>query len=193
MIYAQILEKYLAVINKLRFLITTLLHKPRFHTFGEKSKLGRNCLIMGGRKIKVGKKVTIGNEVWLNAGDLEEKVEGQTLIIGDGVYISARTHINAFKDVVIEDNVLIGEDVYIGDTDHNYSENRPINQQGWNFKGSILIGNGSYICKGAVVLPGIEVGQNSVVGPYAVVTRNVPEHTLAMGNPARYLPIKSSN
>ena len=113
--------------------------------------------------------------------------------IGDGVYISARTHINAFKDVVIEDNVLIGEDVYIGDTDHNYSENRPIKEQGWNFKGSVLIGNGSFISKGAVVLPGIEVGQNSVVGPYAVVTRNVPEHTLAMGNPARCLPIKSSN
>lgn len=49
----------------------------------------------------------------------------------------------------------------------------------------ILIGRGNWIGMGAVILPGIQIGDNSVIGAGAIVTRDVPSNTVVVGNPAR--------
>ena len=51
--------------------------------------------------------------------------------------------------------------------------------------GQVTIGKGSVVCAGAVVLPGMRIGENAVVGAGAVVTRDVPDHCVVFGNPAR--------
>jgi sugar O-acyltransferase (sialic acid O-acetyltransferase NeuD family) len=51
--------------------------------------------------------------------------------------------------------------------------------------GQVHVGKGSVIGAGAVVLPGLRIGANAVVGAGAVVTKDVPDHAMAMGNPAR--------
>ena len=56
---------------------------------------------------------------------------------------------------------------------------------GVTIAGQVTIGKGSLVGAGAVVLPQIQIGENAVVGAGSVVTRDVPDHCVVFGNPAR--------
>jgi acetyltransferase-like isoleucine patch superfamily enzyme len=49
----------------------------------------------------------------------------------------------------------------------------------------VRVSDGAWLCVGAILLPGVTVGENAVVGAGAVVTRDVPANTLVVGSPAR--------
>ncbi len=51
----------------------------------------------------------------------------------------------------------------------------------------VRIGAGVWICSGAIINPGVTIGDHAVVGPGAVVMRNVPAYTVVAGNPARFV------
>ena len=116
------------------------------------------------------------------------------LTIGKGSHISRNVHINAFRQVIIEDYVLIGEDVYLGDTDHIFSKNSdlPIIKQGWEFKAPICLKKGCFITRGAIILPGVTIGRNAVIGPNSVITMDIPDYAMAWGNPARIIKTKGT-
>ena len=186
-------ERFLYIKSRIFLKIYSTLNKFRFREFGEKSTLGYGCLLQHPENISIGDKVSIGNKVWLNAGPGSGKKNNTSLLtIGSGTFISRNVHINAFKNVVIEDSVLIGEDVYLGDTDHIASEDSylPIIEQGWEYKGSVLLKSGCFIAKGAIILPGVTVGKNAIVGPNSVITMNIPDYAMAWGNPARIIKTK---
>lgn len=89
--------------------------------------------------------------------------------------------------------ITIGDDVYLGTlvqilaVNHVfYDTTRPISMQGITAKG-ISIGDGSWIGSGAIILDGVRIGRNVVVGAGAVVTRDVPDYCIAVGNPARVI------
>ena len=167
--------------------IYTVVIRWRFAEFGEGSIVECGCRLERPDCIAVGKNVKIGSGVWLNAEDWRND-GGASLQIGDGTVISRYTHINAFKDVVIESDVLIGEGVYIGDTEHISDDmDRPIIKQGWQFKGPVRLKSGCYIAKGASVLPGVTIGRNAVVGSLSVVTMNVRDGAIVVGNPPRVI------
>ena len=89
--------------------------------------------------------------------------------------------------------ITIGDDVYLGTlvqilaVNHVfYDTTRPISMQGITAQG-ISIGDGSWIGSGAIILDGVRIGRNVVVGAGAVVTRDVPDYCIAVGNPARVI------
>ena len=59
--------------------------------------------------------------------------------------------------------------------------------QAWDQKGDIIIGNDVWIGYEAVILPGVTIGDGAVIGCRAVVTKDVPPYTIAVGNPARVI------
>lgn len=168
------------MINK----ISTNFYKRKFKDVGDNIIIRYACKIDNGNKIVIGNNVFIGEHVWLNAGNINDK--NISLEIKDGSYISRFCHINAFKKVIIENDVLLGEGVYIGDTDHaTKNKNLPIIKQGFETKGEVIIGTGSHICKGAVISAGVKIGKNVVVGPNSFVTQHeIPDYSLVIGNPA---------
>jgi acetyltransferase-like isoleucine patch superfamily enzyme len=87
--------------------------------------------------------------------------------------------------ITVGDNVLIGPKVNL------VSENHPINptQRKSLIGKPIVIKNNAWIGAGATILPGIAVGENSIVAAGAIVTKDVPDNTIVAGNPAR--PIKN--
>ncbi len=189
-------ERLLYIKSKFFLIINSFLNKFRFREFGRKSTLGFGCILQHPENISIGDEVHIGNKVWLCVGPSLGKynnIDNPILLtIGSGSHISRYVHINAFKDVVIEDHVLIGEDVYLGDTDHLYSdEDLPIIKQGWEFKGSVLLKSGCFISRGASILPGVTIGRNAIVGPNSVVTMDLPDYSIAWGNPARIIKTKN--
>ncbi|MEA5260984.1 DapH/DapD/GlmU-related protein [Arcicella aquatica] len=108
---------------------------------------------------------------------------GRFITIGKNVFIN---HACSFLDmggITIEDNVLIGPKVNL------ITENHPLNP---NDRKSlickpILIKYNAWIGGGATILPGVTVGENSVVAAGAVVTADVPSNTVVGGIPAKFI------
>jgi len=167
--------------------VFTALMRRQFGSWGKGSTLHFPAKLIAPHLVCVGDRVTISAHAWVNAKD--SRGDGNpTLMIGDGTYIGRFVQINAWQQVVIENEVLIADRVFITDADHNYENtNIPILLQGDSFKGRVVLREGCFLGIGAVVLPGITVGKNAVVAANAVVTSDVPDYAVVGGIPARVL------
>lgn len=108
-----------------------------------------------------------------------------------GIRIGARSLIGESCILRGQGGIFIGDDVYLGTlvqllaVNHVFDDvSRPISQQGITAQG-ITIADGAWVGSGAIVLDGVRVGRNAVVGAGAVVTKDIPDYCVAVGNPAR--------
>jgi acetyltransferase-like isoleucine patch superfamily enzyme len=103
-----------------------------------------------------------------------------TLQIGDDTYINEGTCIVATKRVTIGSHCLIGDNVQIHDSDYHQLE---------QFAAvrilPITIGKNVWIGRNVIILPGVTIGEHSVIGAGSVVTRSVPERMVYAGIPAK--------
>ncbi len=145
------------------------------------------AVIVGADGIELGDRVVIREHAWLNTKGKRD--DGKpALTIGAGSYIGRFAHINAWHEVVIEPEVLIADRVYISDADHHFADRQiPILRQGDSFKGKVLLRSGCWIGVGAVILPGVTIGRNAIVGANAVVTKDVPDYMIVGGIPAKVI------
>ena len=85
--------------------------------------------------------------------------------------------------------ITIGDDVQIGPNVQLLTPTHPLDahlrREKWEAAEPITIGSNVWLGGGVIVLPGVTIGQNSVVGAGAVVTRDLPDNVVAMGIPAR--------
>ncbi|MDE2588785.1 MAG: acyltransferase [Patescibacteria group bacterium] len=108
--------------------------------------------------------------------------------VGNNVCIGSNFFLACIKSVVIEDNVLISDRVFISDHYHGFEDiNTPIINQPLKHRGSVIIKAGAFIGINVVILPGVTIGKNAVVGASAVVTRSVPDFSVVAGNPAKVI------
>ena len=84
--------------------------------------------------------------------------------------------------IEIEDDVLIVPDVRIATVNHDLKDRH----HKFYFK-KVTIKKNAWICIGAIICPGVTIGENSVVGAGAVVTKDVPDNTVVGGNPAKII------
>lgn len=139
-----------------------------------------------------------GTRVWHQAQVRENTRIGRDCIIGKGVYVdfdvilgdNCKIQNGAFvyHPAELEDGVFIGPGVIL--TNDLYP--RAINVDGtlkaaddW-VPSKTRIGRGAAVGAGAVILPGITIGEFATIGSGAVVTRDVPAYILVVGNPARF-------
>jgi maltose O-acetyltransferase len=110
---------------------------------------------------------------------------GQNTHIGDHVYLNSLCTILDNNEVRIGDHVMIGPVVQI------YTAAHPLQaatrNEGWEVAKPIVIEDNVWLGGGAILLPGITVGRNAVVGAGAVVSHSVPQNTAVAGNPARVI------
>jgi maltose O-acetyltransferase len=110
---------------------------------------------------------------------------GKNTLIGDHVYLN-------FLCVILDNNeVRIGHHVMVGPAVQIYTAAHPVQAktrtQGWEVAKPVVIEDNVWIGGGAILLPGVRIGRNAVVGAGAVVTRTVPADTVVAGNPARVI------
>lgn len=87
--------------------------------------------------------------------------------------------------------ITLGDDVQIGPNVQLLTPTHPVEpeprRQKWEAAKPIKIGNNVWLGGGAIVLPGVTIGDNTVVGAGSVVTRDLPANVIAVGNPARVI------
>jgi maltose O-acetyltransferase len=112
-------------------------------------------------------------------------VYGENIHIGDHVFLNFLCTILDCNIVSIGNHVMIGPSVQIYTAAHDLQAEA--RNQGWEVAKPILIEDNVWIGGSAILLPGVRIGQNAVVGAGAVVTRSVPPNTVVAGNPARVI------
>jgi acetyltransferase-like isoleucine patch superfamily enzyme len=111
---------------------------------------------------------------------------GDRVIIRPGSKFFAVSHPTGLGDITIEDNVLIGSDVHIYVSNHKFSDpDADIYFQGHSLPEPVRIERGAWIGAKAIILPGVSIGRNAVIGAGSVVTKSVPARSVVVGNPAK--------
>lgn len=127
------------------------------------ARVGRRCFLRGGMRIQESFDFCIGDEVFLNAG----------------------CTLDGSAPIEIGDRVQLGFEVAL--ITGNHRMNMPDQRAGEHCALPIRIGAGVWIGARAIILPGVTIGEGAVVAAGAIVTRDIPPHTLAAGVPARLL------
>jgi acetyltransferase-like isoleucine patch superfamily enzyme len=160
----------------------------RFGAFGDHSVI---CFpydtIVNEYAISIGSSTVIGRDVGLSAGLIpgHPGLPADVVRIGDRCLIGRGSSIVGHGSIVIEDDVWTGQHVHITDMNHGYELlDHPIGAQGSPVR-PVRVGAGSWLGHGVVVLPGVTIGRHVVVGAGAVVTRDLPDYSVAVGVPAR--------
>ena len=138
------------------------------------SRIGANCIV--GDQSCIRERVTMADDCILGRGSL---IENDTTV-GAGTRIQAEAYVTAYstleEDVFIAPCVVTTNDNFMGRT-----EKRKALMKGPTIRRSARIGGGAVLC------PGIEIGEEAFVGAGAVVTKDVPPRVVVVGSPARVL------
>ncbi|WP_166135790.1 acyltransferase [Nocardioides ochotonae] len=160
----------------------------RFGHLGEGSCIGFPlATLMNEHCIHVGDRTLIGRQVTLSVGygPGDPGASPRGLVIGDRCVIGARTCLTAHESIEIGDDVWFGQDVFVSDASHGYQRpDVPIGQQ-FGTHDPVVVGSGSWIGHGAILLPGTRLGRNVVVAAGSVVRGEVPDHAIVAGAPAK--------
>jgi len=139
--------------------------------------------------IEIGNDTMLGPYVALSAGMMpgQECVTSPVVRIGDRCLIGRGSGIVGHLAIDIGNDVWTGHHVYITDQNHGYKDvTRPISQQTQPER-PVVIGDGSWLGAGTVVLPGATIGKHVAVGANSVVTGVLPDFCVAVGAPARVI------
>jgi acetyltransferase-like isoleucine patch superfamily enzyme len=163
-----------------------ILNKSRFSVLGKKSFIKHPLLIQGAKNIVIKDRVYIAYKAWLAASpDTNEPF--CKLEIGEGTVLGNFNHIYATKSIILGKNVLTADKVYIGDNQHGYEDHRiAILHQPIKQIQTVQIGDGTWLGENVCVI-GANIGKNCVIGANAVVTKDIPDYSVAVGAPAKVI------
>lgn len=157
-----------------------------FGSFGKTSLLSRPIALTKPQHIHIGEKVSVRPGARLEVIVLHARNPPE-LRIGNNVGIEQNVHIVCHHRVIIEDDVSVTANCSIVDTTHPFDDlpyDTKVGSQIQDDDGFVEIGKGSFLGIGSVVLPNVRIGKGCVIGAHSVVTRDIPDYSVAVGAPA---------
>lgn len=150
--------------------------------------------IVGRKNISFGKNFFAAKHLWLEATVVYKnthQVFKPKIVIKDNVNIGEFSHISATNYIEIGNNVLMGSKVYITDNNHGiYSGSQQTNPivpplyRKLTSDSRVVIGDNVFIGEFVCILPNVKLGEGCIIGANSVVTKDIPEYCIAVGNPA---------
>lgn len=110
---------------------------------------------------------------------------GKFVHLGDKVYANHNLTLVDDTHIYIGSHTLIGPNVIIATAGHPVLPQ--LREKEYQFNMPVHIGKNCWIGAGAIILPGITIGDNSVIGAGSVVTKDIPDNVVAVGNPCKVL------
>ncbi len=157
------------------------LHVPQRVFLGNRVFIGQYSYLDASLKdsfIRLGNDVHLARFCTLRAGE-------RGITLHDNVGVNTRSYLEGNGGVEIGANTLLSPGVHCVSGNHIFDDpNVPIKYQGTAL-GKITIGEDCWLGSNVLVLPGVSIGRGSVIGAGAVVTKDVPELSIALGVPAR--------
>lgn len=177
------------VINLMIGCYSFLQSKSGFRSFGRGAVIKFPYKVWSKGNICIGSRVFIAENSFLAVSTEYRGQRYQPLLaIGDDTCIGSHCFIACVDHVVIEEEVLLSDRVFICDHIHGYEDVPiPILFQPLEPRGPVLIKRGSFIGVNSVIMPGVTIGRNAVVGASSVVVKDVPDYCVAVGNPAKII------
>lgn len=192
-----------AVPGALGLALRKMLYPKVLGHVGRGVAFGRNVVIRHGKKIRIGDNVIVDDNCVLDAkGDDDSGIaigdnvfvgrntivycKGGTIVLGNNVNIGVNCDIYAKNHVAIGDNTMIAAYCYImSGGQYDYASDVPFYEQNSFSRGETRIGEACWLGAKVVVQDAVSIGDRSVVGAGAVVTKHIPEACVAVGVPAQ--------
>lgn len=200
---SKIATSYIALffyrLNYIKGLFYLYLYKSIFHSFN----IGKGSKIWGKFYVFIyepeNSKIEIGKNLWMVSGEGRSGItfyshakfttirSGQ-IKIGNNVALNG-TVITSKKNIQIGDNCMIAPNVIIVDTDfhQHWPPEKRFQQVHSKYDKSVLIKSNVWIGMNTIILKGVTIGKNSIIGAGSVVTTDIPQNVIASGNPARVI------
>ena len=139
--------------------------KKKFQAFADSADFRPGAYAVGCSKIRIGERVVIRPGI---------------MLFGDSESLET--------SITIEDHVMMGCGVHIYINNHKFEDpNTPLIDQGYYADKAVTLKRGCWIGANAIILPGVTIGENAVIGAGSIVTKSVPDRVVAVGNPARVI------
>ena len=161
----------------LNFENSSIILRKKFNTI-----ILQNCIFYGSENIHFDTNVSIGANSLFSA-------EGGQIQVGSNTSFNAGVHINAAVcgKIFIGKNCLIGPNVVMRTADHIFTKiDTPIRKQGHKCA-NIFLEEDVWIGANVVITGGVKIGKGCVIGAGSVVTKNIPEFSIAVGVPAKVI------
>ena len=108
--------------------------------------------------------------------------------LGDNVGFNVGCFINAYSGLIVGDGTNFGPYSMVHTANHNMEDTeRPVTEQGWREEPPVRIGRNCWVGMGAMILPGVQIGDGVVIGAGSVVVRDVEDYAVVVGNPAKVI------
>lgn len=195
--FRKILNLFQILLIKSDLMISNLITKIYFRILGVEIKSFKSygipyIHISLSANFKVGEHFVMGNSIKNNATGITGRCKidvrkSATLEIGNNVGITLTT-INCFNRIVIDDNVKIGFGTHIMDTD--FHSLNPLVRAGSDDDvktAPIHIKKNVFIGAHCLIMKGVTIGENAIIGAGSIVTKSIPDNEIWGGNPAKFI------
>jgi acetyltransferase-like isoleucine patch superfamily enzyme len=175
--------------GRVKALLYTKFLSGSFFGVGEGTRIIPPFRFLNLSQVQLGKKVMVHKYCFIQ---VLEKLKGidptirPKVIIGDGVTIAENVIISAAKKIILEEGVAVAKNVLITDHHHSYQDvEKSIMEYVIEGLEEVRICTNAWVGQNSIVMPGVTIGKNSVIGAQSIVNKDIPDYCVAVGTPAK--------
>lgn len=170
------------IIDKIKFLYHRCKYKYKVFFIKENSYISPNVHFLGRKNILIGKNTVISDNTWFNVNN---RSNVEKIFIGDNSYIGKNNFFSSGASISIGSYVMTGINCCFLGADHKIDNPLvPYISTGVTDNKSICLGDNVWLGANVTIVGDVEIGRGSIIGANSLVTKNIPEFSIAIGNPA---------